>query len=320
MHTAYLIVPCFNEEQNILPFYTAVKEVFSSQLNEKQVDFEIVFVDDGSSDDTFNKISELSRTDKRVKSISFSRNFGKEAALFSGIRYAAGRGNKSVTGGGSDCAIILDADLQHPVSVIPSMVEKWLEGCDVIEGVKTDRGKETLFHKIFSKIFYNLISSAVGFDMRNSSDFKLLDMKVLKELAALKERNTFFRALSFWVGFKKDTVYYEVLERNSGVSKWSVKSLVKYAVKNVICFSYTPLLLVNIFGVIFILFGIIFAADAIISFLRGTAAAGYPTLLFLLFIGMGVIMLSLGIIGIYIAQIYDEVKSRPQYIIGKKID
>lgn len=301
-----LIVPCYNEESNIVPFYSAILETFKSIPG---ADFELLFINDGSKDSTFEKIEELHKQDKRVKCVSFARNFGKEAALFAGIRNVSG-----------DCAVILDADLQHPPAVIIEMYSKWKEGFEVVEGVKTDRGKEGLFHKLFTKIFYGLISRAVGMDMKNSSDYKLLDKKVVAELAALKERNTFFRALSFWVGFKKTTVYYEVAERANGISKWSTKSLIKYAINNVICFSYAPLHIVTVLGIIFLLFGLGITIDAVISYFKGISTDGFPTLVILLLLGFGAIMLSLGVIGVYIAQIYDEVKSRPQYIVGKRIE
>ena len=301
-----LIVPCYNEESNVEPFYNAIVQTFNSIPDS---DFELMFVNDGSKDKTLEKIEELNSKDKRVKCVSFARNFGKEAALFAGIR--------NITG---DCAVVLDADLQHPPAVMVEMYAKWKEGFEVVEGVKTDRGKEGLFHKLFTKVFYGMISRAVGMDMKNSSDYKLLDKKVIAELAKLKERNTFFRALSFWVGFKKTTVYYEVAERVSGSSKWSTKSLIKYAINNVICFSYTPLHLVTFLGTVFILIGLGVSIDAVISYFRGIANNGFPTLVILLLLGFGAIMLSLGIIGVYIAQIYDEIKGRPQYIIGRKID
>lgn len=301
-----LIVPCYNEESNVEPFYNAIVQTFTSIPDS---DFELMFVNDGSKDKTLEKIEELNNKDKRVKCVSFARNFGKEAALFAGIR--------NITG---DCAVVLDADLQHPPAVMVEMYAKWKEGFEVVEGVKTDRGKEGLFHKLFTKVFYGMISKAVGMDMKNSSDYKLLDKKVIAELAKLKERNTFFRALSFWVGFKKTTVYYEVAERVSGSSKWSTKSLIKYAINNVICFSYAPLHIVTFLGSVFILIGLGIAIDAVISYFRGIANDGFPTLVILLLLGFGAIMLSLGIIGVYIAQIYDEIKGRPQYIIGRKID
>jgi len=299
-----LVVPCFNEQDNIIPLYNAILEVFS----DIPATFELMFVDDGSKDRTFDNIQDLHEKDDRVKCISFSRNFGKEAALFAGIR--------NVTG---DCTVILDADLQHPPLLIKEMYRLWKEGYEVVEGIKRNRGKESVIHGLFTKLFYRMISHAVKIDMANSSDYKLLDRKVTEELGKLKERNTFFRALSFWVGFKKISVYYEVADRASGISKWSTSSLMKYAIKNVICFSYMPLHIISIVGIIFVLIAIGIGVDAILSYFRNNAASGFPTIVFLLLIGFGGCLISLGIIGIYIAQIYDEVKKRPQYIIGKRI-
>ena len=299
-----LVVPCFNEQDNIVPFYDAILKVF----DDIPAVFELMFVDDGSSDETFKRIQELHEKDDRVKCISFSRNFGKEAALFAGIR--------NVTG---DCTVVLDADLQHPPVLIKEMYKLWKEGYEVVEGIKRDRGKESVIHGLFTKLFYRMISSAVKIDMANSSDYKLLDRKVTEELAKLKERNTFFRALSFWVGFKKTSVYYEVADRASGRSKWSTRSLMKYAIKNVICFSYLPLHIISIVGIIFVLVALGIGIDAILSYFRNNAASGFPTIVFLMLIGFGGCLISLGIIGVYIAQIYDEVKKRPQYIIGRRI-
>ncbi|MBR3671431.1 MAG: glycosyltransferase family 2 protein [Spirochaetia bacterium] len=299
-----LVVPCFNEQDNIVPFYDAILKVF----DDIPAAFELMFVDDGSSDSTFERIQALHGKDDRVKCISFSRNFGKEAALFAGIR--------NVTG---DCTVVIDADLQHPPVLIKEMYKLWKEGYEVVEGIKRDRGKESVIHGLFTKLFYRMISSAVKIDMANSSDYKLLDRKVTEELAKLKERNTFFRALSFWVGFKTTSVYYQVADRASGRSKWSTRSLMKYAIKNVICFSYLPLHIISIVGIIFVLIALGIGIDAILSYFRNNAASGFPTIVFLMLIGFGGCLISLGIIGVYIAQIYDEVKKRPQYIIGRRI-
>lgn len=308
MNKISLIVPCYNEEANIKPFYNAITKIFDGKIVD-DADFELMFINDGSKDNTLSEIRALHEEDRRVKCVSFSRNFGKEAALFAGIRNVSG-----------DCTVLLDADLQHPPFVLIEMYKKWKEGYEVVEGVKSDRGKESFFHNLFTKVFYGMISKAVGMDMKNSSDYKLLDKKVVAELAKLKERNTFFRALSFWVGFNKTTVYYEVAERANGISKWSTKSLIKYAINNVICFSYTPLHIITVVGCIFTVFGIGVAIDALVSFFIGKAASGFPTLIGITLIGFGGIMTCLGIIGVYIAQIYDEVKGRPQYIIGEKIE
>ena len=299
-----LVVPCFNEQDNIVPFYDAILKVFDVI----PATFELMFVDDGSSDSTFERIQALHGKDDRVKCISFSRNFGKEAALFAGIRNTDG-----------DCTVVLDADLQHPPALIKEMYKLWKEGYQVVEGIKEARGRESAIHGFFTKLFYRMISHAVHIDMANSSDYKLLDRKVAEELAKLKERNTFFRALSFWVGFKTTSVYYQVADRASGHSKWSTRSLMKYAIKNVICFSYLPLHIISIVGIIFVLIAMGIGIDAILSYFRNNAASGFPTIVFLMLIGFGGCLISLGIIGVYIAQIYDEVKKRPQYIIGRRI-
>lgn len=305
MDKVSLVVPCFNEQDNIVPFYDAIIKVFSEIPDAA---FELMFVDDGSSDGTFSRIQELHEKDDRVKCISFSRNFGKEAALFAGIRNVSG-----------DCTVVLDADLQHPPVLIKEMYSLWKQGFQVVEGIKQSRGKESKIHGLFTRLFYRMISHAVKIDMANSSDYKLLDKSVTEELAKLKERNTFFRALSFWVGFKKTSVYYEVADRVSGRSKWSTKSLMKYAIKNMVCFSYTPLHIISMVGIIFVLVALGIGIDALCSYIRSSAASGFPTIVFLLLIGFGGCLISLGIIGIYIAQIYDEVKKRPQYIIGRRI-
>lgn len=303
-----LIVPCYNEEANIVPFYEAAEAVFKTV---EEAEFNIVFVNDGSTDKTLQAITALHEKDERVKFVSFSRNFGKEAALFAGVRFAAGGQGKD----GCDAAIILDADLQHPVSIIPEMTERWRAGYDVVEGIKSSRGKEGLLHKGMAHLFYSTMSRAIGMDMEKSSDYKMLDRKVLLQLSALKERNTFFRALSFWCGYNKTTVQYDVQDRNAGASKWSGMALAKYAIHNVISFSYAPLNIVTVLGVIFLLLAAGVGIDAVVSYFRGKAAEGIPTVVILLLAGFGGVMVSMGIIGVYIAQIYDEVKGRPQYII-----
>ena len=175
------------------------------------------------------------------------------------------------------------------------------------------------FYEISDFLFGTKFNSQGSMDMKNSSDYKLLDKKVVAELAKLHERNTFFRALSFWVGFKTTTVYYEVAERASGTSKWSTKSLVKYAINNVVCFSYAPLFIVMAIGAVFAAIGIILVIDTLVAFVRGAAADGFPTLLIVMLLGFGGVMISLGIIGVYLAQVYDEIKGRPQYIVSKHI-
>ena len=301
-----LVVPCFNEELSIKPFYEEICQVLGTL---QDVEFELLFIDDGSSDSSLQLVKELNAQDPRVKGLSFSRNFGKEAALFAGIR--------AVTG---DCCVILDADLQHPPQVILEMYELWKNGYEVVEGLKRSRGEESKAHKLFANTFYTLMSKAIGMDMKSSSDFKLLDRKVVDELASLTERNTFFRALSFWVGFKSATVHYDVQDRVAGATKWSFISLIKYAINNVIAFSNKPLHLITFTGLVFAFIGAILGIDTLVSYLNNESSDGFPTLIFVMLISTGAIMMSLGIVGIYIAKIYEEAKQRPQYIVREKIE
>ena len=258
---------------------------------------------------TFQKIETLHEKDNRVKCTSFSRNFGKEAAIFAGLHHVTG-----------DAAVVVDVDLQHPLEKIIEMAALWEQGYEVVEGVKEDRGTEKRIHKGFANLFYSWISKLAGLDMKNSSDFKLIDRKVIEALKGFKEKTPFFRALSFWVGFKSIAVSYAVEERSAGATKWSTKALVKYAFRNLISFTYAPLYMIAVLGTIVILFGVVLGVDALISYVNGTAQGGYPTLLFVMVLTAGAIISSLGIMSVYIAKIYEEIKGRPQYIVGKIID
>ena len=299
--TVSVILPAYNEEKMI----RVAAETISGILDGAQIPFELLFVDDGSKDGTWAEIQAASERDGRVRGFHFSRNFGKEAAMFAGLEKAAGA-----------CCVVLDCDLQHPPEKIVEMYRLWKEGYEVVEGIKSDRGEETAFHRFASKRFYDLISMATGMDMAASSDFKLLDRKVVDTLNAMPERNVFFRALSFWVGFRKTEVHYEVRERTAGESKWSTKSLIRYAITNIGSFSSAPLHVVTILGVVMLVVMLIFGVISLVQKIIGVALGGFTTvILLLLFIG-SILMISLGIIGYYIARIYDEIKGRPRYIIS----
>ena len=295
-----LVIPSFNEEENIENTVETLKKVLGSE----DFDYELVFVNDGSSDKTFEKITEASEKDERVKGISFSRNFGKEAAIFAGLQAAVG-----------DACVVIDCDLQHPPTLIHEMVAKWREGFEVVEGVKSSRGRESLFHRMCAGLFYRIMSSLIKIDMRSTSDYKLLDRKVVDVLLNLTERNTFFRALTFWVGFKSTKLEYEVEERKFGTTKWSFMSLMKYAINNATSFSTLPLQLVTFMGTVSIIGGIILGIQTLVKYFMGKAEAGFPTVILLELLIGGFIMLSLGIIGHYLARIYEEVKGRPKYIV-----
>jgi len=300
-----IILPSYNEEQNI----GNTAKVLAELLEKEQIDYELIFVSDGSADKTYEEILKAAQSNPKIKGAEFSRNFGKEASIFAGLQLACG-----------DACIVMDCDLQHPPHVIPEMWNLWQQGYEVVEGIKSKRGKESLGYKMSAGIFYKIMSKLIRMDMNASSDFKLIDRKVVNVLLELKERNTFFRALTFWAGFNTTTVEYEVQERQFGESKWSLVSLMKYAITNATSFSTLPLQLVTIMGVISILFSVVLAIQTLAKYLMGTAVEGFTTVILLVLIIGGFIMLSLGVIGHYIARIYEEVKGRPKYIISKVTD
>lgn len=300
-----IVLPAYNEEQNI----ANTAKVLSELLTENAIDYELVFVSDGSKDGTFQEICKVAESNPRIKGAQFSRNFGKEAGIFAGLELTTG-----------DAVIVMDCDLQHPPQVIPQMWKLWQDGVEVVEGIKSDRGRESLGYKLSAGLFYKIMSKLIKMDMNASSDFKLLDRKVVDVLLTLPERNTFFRALTFWVGFRTETVEYEVQDRQFGESKWSFWSLMKYAITNATSFSTLPLQLVTIMGMVSIFFSVVLAIQTMAKYLCGTAVEGFTTVILLILIIGGFIMLSLGVIGHYLARIYEEVKGRPKYIISQVTD
>lgn len=297
-----IVLPAYNEEQNI----GNTTEVLSNTLEQAGIDYELVFVSDGSTDATYEEIVKASQKNTRIKGVRFSRNFGKEAGIFAGLRMTTG-----------DAVIVMDCDLQHPPQIIGEMWRLWQQGYEVVEGVKSHRGTESLAYKLSAGLFYKIMSKLMKMDMNASSDYKLLDRKVVDVLLELPERNTFFRALTFWAGFRTTTVEYEVQERAYGTSKWSLISLMKYAITNATSFSTLPLQLVTILGVFSILFSVVLGIQTMIRYFMGNSVEGFTTVILLILIIGGFIMLSLGIIGHYLARIYEEVKGRPKYIISE---
>ena len=297
-----VILPSYNEEKMIAKATARMAEI----LQPEKIDYELLFIDDGSRDGTWAQINEAAGKDSHVVGVHFSRNFGKEAAMFAGLEQAKG-----------DCCVVIDCDLQHPPEKIVEMYRLWEQGYEVVEGIKEDRGEESGLHKFAANSFYGLISKATGMDMSSSSDFKLLDRKVVDTLNSLPERNVFFRALSFWVGYKKTSVSYCVQERTEGVSKWSTKSLIKYALTNISSFSSAPLHIVTVLGFIMLAVAFVLGIIALAQKISGVALGGFTTVILLLLFSASVIMISLGIIGYYIARIYDEIKGRPRYIISR---
>lgn len=300
-----VVIPAFNEEENV----ANTAHVLGQVLAEANIRYELIFVSDGSKDKTFGEVLKLSRSGAPVRGIAFSRNFGKEAAIFAGLAKVQG-----------DCAVVMDCDLQHPPQTVVEMFRLWEQGYEVVEGVKNTRGREFFLHKLFAGAFYKIISGLTGFDMKNASDFKLLSKNVVQILLDMPERKTFFRALSFWVGFKTCQVHYDVQDRAFGKTKWSPVKLIRYAISNIVAFSTRPLNIVTYIGVAALLAGAILTVQTIINWARGVALEGFTTvILLLLFLGGG-ILLGLGLIGWYVAAIYEEVKGRPRYVVRLDTD
>ena len=298
-----VIIPAYNEELSVERAYYTISDI----LKKADIDNEVIFVDDGSTDTTYDKIRNLADKEANVCGIHFSRNFGKEAAISAGLASAEG-----------ECAVVIDCDLQHPPEKITEMYRLWQSGFEIVEGIKKNRGKESKIKGFAARKFYSIISSLVGFDMSNASDFKLLDRKVIDILNRIPEKKGFFRAISFWVGFKKATVEFRVNDRLEGVSKWSPFELFKYAISNISAYSTAPMQIVTVLWFIMLTITAIFSVWALIDKISGRALEGITTvIIILIFIG-SIMMISLGVIGYYVARIYEEIKGRPKYIVSSR--
>ena len=299
-----ILIPAYNEEKMIWK----TTEVVSGIMEREKIPFELVFVNDGSRDQTWEMIEKAAEKNTHVTGIRFSRNFGKESAIFAGLANAEG-----------DCIAVMDCDLQHPPETLVEMYRLWEQGYEVVEGVKRSRGKESVLHRASAGMFYKIMSKAVQIDMSRASDFKLMDRKAVEALLSMPERNAFFRALSSWLGYRTTSVEFDVQERTEVESKWSTWSLIKYAVRNIVGFSSAPVQMITVAGGLTLFFAIVLGIQSLVKYFCGHALEGFTTVILLLLIIGSLIMLSLGIIGIYIAKIYEEVKGRPRYFIARKI-
>jgi glycosyltransferase involved in cell wall biosynthesis len=297
-----IVIPVLNEGGIICE---SVPEIIRHALS-VGTDCEVIVVDDGSTDNTWEAVSALAQEyNNIVKGIKLSRNFGKEAAIVAGLDAAVG-----------DAVIIMDADLQHPPDLIPKMIAEWKPGRgDIVEAVKASRGQEPFFPALGARLFYWLMKRLAAIDLDKASDFKLLDRRVVDAHNALPEASRFFRGIIFWLGFKKVQIPFSVGQRKKGASKWSLMKLITLAVEASTAFSTLPLHLVTIMGIVILVVSILLGIQTFYMKLSGAAVSGFATvILLLLFIGSA-LMLSLGIIGLYISRIYEEVKRRPKYVI-----
>ena len=296
-----VVLPAYNEEESV----PLAADVIGDLLTQAGIDHELIFVNDGSRDHTWRAIQEAAARRPQVRGIRFSRNFGKEAAIFAGLAQAKG-----------DCCVVLDCDLQHPPEKILEMYRLWQQGWQVVEGVKISRGKENPLHTLAAKTFYRFLSGATRIDMSHASDFKLLDRRAVDVLVAMREKNAFFRALSSWIGFDTAQVEFEVQPRAAGESKWSLRSLTRYAVTNLASFSTAPLQIVTILGVLVFLCSLVLGCWSLWQKINGQALEGFTTVILLLLLIGSALMVCLGILGYYIAKIYEEIKDRPRYIVS----
>ena len=296
-----VVLPAYNEEESV----PLAADVIGDLLTQAGIDHELIFVNDGSRDHTWRAIQEAAARRPQVRGIRFSRNFGKEAAIFAGLAQAKG-----------DCCVVLDCDLQHPPEKILEMYRLWQQGWQVVEGVKISRGKESPLHTLAAKTFYRFLSGATRIDMSHASDFKLLDRRAVDVLVAMREKNAFFRALSSWIGFDTAQVEFEVQPRAAGESKWSLRSLTRYAVTNLAAFSTAPLQIVTILGVLVFLCSLVLGCWSLWQKINGQALEGFTTVILLLLLIGSALMVCLGILGYYIAKIYEEIKDRPRYIVA----
>lgn len=299
-----VVIPVFNEEDGI---EHNLKEILSHLKDIGANKLQVIVVDDGSYDQTVSKVAGLSNNESCVELLCLNRNFGKESAVSAGLEKTSG-----------DAVIVMDSDLQHPPELIGQMVAIWKSGIKVVDACKSHRGKEPLTSVWGARIFYFLFSLLTKIDLRNKSDFKLLDREVVDAYQALPERNRFFRGIVPWMGFSTAQVYFDVPDRVHGRTSWSRIQLIRLALMAMTNFTSAPLHLVNLFALFFFASAIVVGGIAIYQKLNGMAAGGFPTVILLILITGSIIMFSLGQIGIYIKQIFEEVKQRPLYLVDKK--
>jgi len=301
-----LVIPLFGEEQNL----KFVLDTIQTEIKKCKCDYELILVDDGSMDNTWAVIQNEAKFNKMIKALCLSRNFGKEAAICAGLEAAKG-----------DAAILIDGDLQHPPDLIPEMVGLWRDGKgDIIEAVKKMRGKETALKRIGAIIFYYLFNKLSGSELGKSTDYKLLDRQVINAWLKMGERNLFFRGMTSWLGFKHVQIEFAVNKRFNGDSKWSFLNLTKLAVTALTAFSSLPLHLVTILGFFFLIFAVCLGINTLFQKIAGIAVSGFTTVILLQLIIGSLLMICLGIIGEYIARVYQEIKGRPRYLIKERIE
>jgi glycosyltransferase involved in cell wall biosynthesis len=299
-------MPVFREGVQLSALLAAVRD----SLRRCDLPYELVLVDDGSPDDTWRVIVGEAKSSHTIHALRLSRNFGKESALCAGLEHARG-----------DAVVVMDADGQHPPSLIPEMVHLWQSsGADIVEAVKRRRARESLASKLGAALFYVILNKLSGFQFKGASDFKLMNRKAVDAWLKMHERNVFFRGMTVWMGFTTVQMPFEVVPRSVGGSTWSVLERLKLALIGITAFSSFPLHLVTFAGVVFLVLSVLLGLETLYLKLAGRAVSGFATVILLELIIGSLLMISLGIIGEYLARIYEEVKGRPRYFVKESID
>jgi dolichol-phosphate mannosyltransferase len=301
-----VVIPVFNEEINISPMYDRLL----AALSEKVSSLEILYVDDGSVDTSWEKISELATRDERVRGVRFARNFGHQAALTAGVDVARGR-----------AVVIIDGDMQDPPEVIPEMVDRWREGFEVVYGQRESREGETWFKLATASAFYRILRGITNVDIPvDTGDFRLMGPRAVAAFRAMPERNRFIRGLVSWIGFSQTAVMYQRQARQAGGTKFPVRKMIRFALDGITSFSFFPLRLATWTGFGVSIFAFLYIVVVLILKATGVSWLGYTSLMAsILFLG-GVQLLMIGIMGEYLARIFDEVKRRPLYLVGERTD
>ena len=310
MELLSVIVPCFNEEENIFPFY---EELMKNDefFKKRDLNIEIIYVNDGSKDGTVSKVKELHEKDDRVKLISFSRNFGKESAIYAGFKKAKG-----------DYVVMMDADLQDPPSLLPEMFGYIDEGYDSVATRRVTRKGEPFIRSFFARRFYKLINKMSKTEIVDGArDYRLMTRQVTDAILALSEYNRFSKGIFGWVGYETKWVEFENVERTRGETKWSFWGLFKYSLEGIVAFTTAPLSLASLMGVLFCLFAFLLIIFIIVrTCIFGDPTSGWPSLVCIISLISGVQLLCLGIMGQYLSKTYLEVKKRPLYFVKEEIE
>ena len=304
-----IIIPCYNEEEVLPIFIETIKPVCEELCSRENspCDTELIFIDDGSSDNTLPYLRNCRNNDKRIRYVSFSKNFGKEAAILAGLKEA--KGNYSV---------LIDADLQHPPTLIPKMYDELINGnYDSVAMFRDERKKEGFFRRHFSSFFYKILNRLSKLNLKNgATDFRIMTKQMVSAVISLPESNRFSKGIFNWIGFNTKWLAFETGKRPAGKSKWSSGKLVSYSFDAILSFSEVPLKLCSWMGILFCILSFVLGIYHLVkTLLFGDPVAGFPTLYLMMLLMGGIMLLFLGIIGQYLARIYLEIKKRPAYII-----